>query len=82
MATVKASTPGMAQHYKESSQGQFSAFQHFWPWLADALQSCDLQQSGAIRYADYGCSGGGNAAKQFTCLKTVLEDMHVFVEVR
>jgi hypothetical protein len=82
MADVKASTPGMATHYNERSQGQYSAFQHFWPWLADALGDCTLKQSGVISYADYGCSGGANAAKQFVCLKTLLEDMHVFAEVR
>jgi hypothetical protein len=82
MTDMNASTKGMGSTYNENSQIQFQAFQHYWPWLAAALKDgmgiLPFAQSKLISYADYGCSGGGNALKQFQCLKALLEDIQVF----
>ena len=60
---------------------QYHAFEHFWPWLADALKHntalLPFGPAKLITYVDYGCSGGANSAKQFANLVAVLEDMHV-----
>ncbi len=65
-----------AAGYDEASQLQLEAFNHFWPWLADALPSCPaippVARAHMITLADYGCSEGGNSAAQFKRIKEAL----------
>jgi len=65
-----------AAGYDEASQLQLEAFNHFWPWLADALPSCPaippVARAHMITLADYGCSEGGNSAAQFQRIKEAL----------
>ena len=86
MADVKASTTGMSSSYNENSKGQAAAFQHFWPWLGDALRGNSglllAEKPNLLVYTDYGCSNGGNAAKQLTSLTALLKEIHIFGEVR
>ena len=83
---MASSTTGMGSTYNENSQIQYQAFQHYWPWLEDALRTNNgmlpFAHSQLICYADYGCSGGANSAKQFCSLKALLEDIQVFGGVR
>jgi hypothetical protein len=72
-----ASVSGMDSSYNEHSTAQNEAFEHFWPWLEDAVTHSSafvpFQQSRLISYADYGCAGGANSAAQLASLKSVLE---------
>lgn len=72
-----ASLPGMDVSYNENSQVQRQAFEHFWPWLEDAVTHSSnmvpFRQSQLISYADFGCSGGRNSSMHFCKIKSVLE---------
>ena len=72
-----ASVSGMDASYNEHSTFQNQAFDHFWPWLEDAVTHSSafvpFQQSKLISYADYGCAGGANSALQLAQIKSVLE---------
>ncbi len=68
---------GMDSSYNDHSDMQRQAFEHFWPWLEDAVtQSSTLlpfQNCSTISYADYGCAGGANSAAYFAQVKSALE---------
>ncbi len=72
-----ASVPGMDVSYNENSQVQRQAFEHFWPWLEDAVSHSSnmvpFRQSQLISYVDFGCSGGRNSSMHFCKIKSVLE---------
>lgn len=80
MAEIKSSSCGMGSDYNEHSQVQRQAFEHFWPWLEDALVNntsllpFQTSQLAPISYVDYGCGGGANAALPFQSIKKVLEE--------
>jgi hypothetical protein len=80
MAEMKTVSVGMAGEYNENCQVQRHAFEHFWPWLEDALVNgtsllpFQASQPAPICYVDYGVGGGANSAVPFRSLKTVLED--------
>jgi len=73
----------MDASYNENCDVQRHAFEHFWPWLEDAvINSTALlpfkQTNSLISYADYGCAGGGNSATHFTKIKAMLEQAGFF----
>lgn len=69
-----ATVTGMDASYNENSQIQRQGFEHFWPWLEDAVtHSSNMGQSQLISYVDFGCSGGRNSATHFCKLKSLLE---------
>jgi hypothetical protein len=69
----------MASDYNENSCVQRQAFEHFWPWLEDAminstsLLPSHFSQQGPIGYVDYGVAGGANALEPFRSVMAALE---------